>query len=187
MARLRHAPGRAAWSTERMNRISRSSRLAGVLVAALATGTLAWTAPASAATAHKEDKVGDAPSIVDIAGFSVRNDEDRVVMTADVPGLRTRGGFNFEYSASRYGGFYVFVRQNGPGPSVQALYCGEIRCDHVQCTGLRVHWSTTRHQVQVVIPQRCYPDPLPDPGVFTVWSGAKSDSDEAGSLRVARG
>jgi hypothetical protein len=174
-----------------MKRISASTRLVGALVGALvatlAVATLGCTAPASAATGHKDDKLGDAPSIVDIAGFTVRNDIDRVVITADVPGLRTRGGFNFEYSSSRYGGFYVFARKNGPGPSVQALYCGEIRCDDVRCTGLRVHWSTSRHEVQVVIPQRCYPDPLPDPGVFTVWSGAKSDSDEAGSLRVARG
>jgi len=41
--------------------------------------------------------------------------------------------------------------------------------------------------VQAIIPQRCYPDPLPSPGVFTVASGSRSDYDDAGVLRVARG
>ena len=168
-----------------MSRTLQTIRLGSVTVVAAAAIVLGQP-PASAATKHKADKVGDAPSIVDIAGFTVRNDTDQVVMTADVPGLRTRGGFNFEYSTSKYGGFYVFARKNGPGPSVEALYCGEIRCNEVQCAGVRVTWSTDRHQVQVSIPQRCYPDPLPNPGVFTVWSGSKSASDGL-VVRVGRG
>ena len=49
--------------------------------------------PASAASDERADKVGDAPRIIDIASFSVRNDNSRAVITSHVPGLKTRGGF----------------------------------------------------------------------------------------------
>ena len=169
-----------------MARTLLSIRLVTAVALVLVAGAVAG-APASAATGHKSDEVGDAPGIIDIAGFTVLDDAARVVITADVPALRSRGRFNFEYSTSRYGGFYVFVAGNGPAPSVQARYCGEIRCNTVSCAGVRASWSTDRHQVKVTIPQRCYPDPLPNPGFFTVWSGSRTGHDEAGSLKVGLG
>jgi hypothetical protein len=169
-----------------MPRTQLTLRLLAVLAIALTT-TVLGQSPASAAKGHKPDKVGDAPSIIDIAGFTVRNDAHRVVMTAEVPGLRSRGGFAFEYSSTRFGGLYVFARQNGGGPSVEARYCGEVRCHEVRCAGLDARWSTDRHLVQAIIPQRCYPDALPGPGVFSLTSGSKSAYDDAGVLRVARG
>jgi len=159
---------------------------ATVALAELTTATLT-AAPAHADTGRHVDPSGDAPAIIDITAFSVRNDPDRVVMSVDVPGLRSRGGFAFEYSASRYGGLYVFVRENGPGPAVSARFCGEVTCHEVRCPGVRGSWSRQRHRVRVTIPQRCYPAALPQPGVFSATSGSKSDYDDAGVLRVARG
>ena len=155
--------------------------LAALIIATLDAG------PAHADTGRHVDRSGDAPAIIDIIAFSVRNDADRVVMSVKVPGLRSRGGFAFEYSASRYGGLYVFVRENGPGPEVSARYCGDVSCHAVHCPGVRGSWSRERHRVRVVIPQRCYPAALPEPGVFSASSGSKSDYDDAGVLRVARG
>ena len=67
--------------------------------------------PASAASDERADKVGDAPRIIDIASFSVRNDNTRAVITSHVPGLKTRGGFAFRYGYSRYGGLIVDARK----------------------------------------------------------------------------
>lgn len=170
-----------------MERISRTSRLAIALAVALTAITLSSGAPAAAAGQHKSDPVGDAPGIIDIAGFTVRNDAARVVITSEVPRLKTRGGFAFGYGHSRYGGLIVFARKHAGQLAVEATYCGEVTCHDVHCTGLRARWSTTKHIVQAIIPQRCFPARLPSPGVFTATSGSKTDYDDAGVLRVARG
>ncbi len=170
-----------------MERIPRTSRPAVALaIAILAALTLAGP-PAAAASDQRADTVGDAPGIIDIASFSVRNDNARAVITSHVPGLKTRGGFAFGYSHSRYGGLIVFARKHAGQLAVEATYCGEVSCHDVHCPGLRARWSTTKHIVQAIIPQRCFPAPLPSPGVFTATSGSKNDYDDAGVLRVARG
>ncbi len=155
-------------------------------IAVIAALTLAGP-PAWAASDERADKVGDAPRIIDIASFSVRNDNTRVVITSHVPGLKTRGGFAFGYGRSQYGGLIVFARKHAGQLAVEATYCGEISCHDVHCPGLRARWSTTKHIVQAIIPQRCFPASLPSPGVFTATSGSKTDYDDAGVLRVARG
>ena len=170
-----------------MERISRTSRPAVALAGALVAVTLSSGPPASAASDHRADTVGDAPGIIDIASFSVRNDNARAVITSHVPGLRTRGGFAFGYSPTRYGGLIVFARKHAGQLAVEATYCGEITCHDVHCPGLRVRWSNTKHIVRAIIPQRCFPATLPSPGVFTATSGSKTDYDDAGVLRVARG
>jgi hypothetical protein len=159
-----------------MTRITLLVVLASVLLA---------PAPAQAAPATKTDKAGDAPALVDITSFTVRNGADRVVMTSTVPGLRQRGGFAFGYSTSRFGGLLVFARRTGNGPPVEATYCGEVRCHDVHCPGLRVRWGSQR--VTAIVPQRCYPSPLPSPGVFTATSANKVGFDDVGVLRVPRG
>jgi hypothetical protein len=110
-----------------------------------------------------------------------------VVITSEVPRLKTRGGFAFGYGHSQYGGLIVFARKHAGQLAVEATYCGEITCHDVHCPGLRARWSTTKHIVQAIIPQRCFPATLPSPGVFTATSGSKTDYDDAGVLRVARG
>ncbi len=166
-----------------------NGRTSAALAAALAAvAALALPGPpASAASDERADKVGDAPRIIDIASFSVRNDNTRAVITSHVPGLKTRGGFAFRYGYSRYGGLIVDARRFAGRLVVDATYCGENSCHDVDCPGLRVRWSTSKHLVQAIIPQHCYPAPLPAPGVFSATSGSKTDYDDAGVLRVARG
>ena len=101
-------------------------------IAVLAALTLAGP-PVWAASDERADKVGDAPRIIDIASFSVRNDNSRVVITSHVPGLKTRGGFAFGYGHSQYGGLIVFARKHAGQLAVDATYCGEITCHDVDC------------------------------------------------------
>ena len=169
-----------------MLRTPLTARLGGAVAAALTVAALTG-APASAATGERADRVGDAPRIIDIASMSVRNDRRRVVITSHVPGLRTRGGFAFGYSTSPNGGLLVFADRVAGRLVTEATYCGEITCHDVRCRGLRVRWVTAKHIVQAIVPQRCYPAPLPSPGVFTATSASKDDYDDAGVLRVARG
>jgi len=169
-----------------MSRTPWTTRSSAALAAALALAVLVG-APASADTGERDDKAGDAPAIIDITRVSVRNEPTRVVMTSHVPGLKTRGGFAWGYSTSRFGGLLVFADRVAGRLVTEATYCGEIRCHDVHCPGLRVRWVTRKHLVQAIVPQRCYPAPLPSPGVFTATSGSKDDYDDAGVLRVARG
>jgi len=176
------------WCTAAMQSWTNRRAWAALPAAIAVVAALTLPAPqAWAASDERSDTVGDAPGIIDIASFAVRNDNTRAVITSHVPGLKTRGGFAFGYGHSRNGGLIVFARKHAGQLAVDATYCGEIRCHDVDCAGLRVRWSTTKHIVQAIIPQRCFPARLPSPGVFTATSGSKTDYDDAGVLRVARG
>ncbi|HCB07781.1 MAG TPA: hypothetical protein PLZ93_08805 [Nocardioides sp.] len=161
--------------------------LAVALAAAAALTVLVAVPPASADTGQRTDRAGDAPGIIDITRVTVRNDRSRVVITSHVPGLKTRGGFAWGYSTSPNGGLLVFADKIAGRLVVEATYCGEITCHDVTCRGLRVRWMTAKHRLSAIIPQRCYPAPLPSPGVFTATSASKDDYDYAGVLRVPRG
>lgn len=165
---------------------TRPARLPTIAVVALAA-TVLGQAPASAETRSKADRVGEAPRVIDISGFTVRNDRDRAVVTVDIPELGKRGGVGVEYSPSRFGGLYVDAHQTRTGPVVSATFCGELRCDDHECDGFRVTWSVAKHQVRFVIPHRCHPGTVPDPGVFHVSSGSNDGYDMGGTLWVDRG
>lgn len=147
--------------------------------------------PASAASDERDDTVGDAVRKIDIASFSVRNGNSRAVITSHVPGLKQGGRFGFVYGYSRSRGLVVEARKIAGQLVVDVTYCVGISspCPYadVDCPRLRARWSTTKHFVRAIIPQRCYPAALPAPRIFNAYSGSSTDFDDAGVLRVARG
>jgi hypothetical protein len=137
-----------------------------VLVAVLSAALLLAAGPTAVAasdTGHAtvHDKVGDAPSTIDITRVRVAKTSRTVTITLHVRRLSKAVGADF----SVFGGYGTFDGKPFPNVWVEtwtdaqhhvrhAMYEGEDGLD-TGCRGLAVHWNTRARTVTVRSPLTC--------------------------------